>query len=99
MRNGRIIGEIYHLMTTKHYHIIKYGLKNVHKYSHGHNKLTFKIFGGMDICALDVLRTSDGCDIALELNDTACGLMFSHEKEDNEHIRDLVLQKLNMLIK
>jgi len=33
--------------------------------------------------------------VILELNDTAPGLMYDHEKEDSEHIRDLVLERMN----
>ena len=52
------------------------------------------LFGGLDILALDVLVGADGSETILELNDTACGLMFDFEKEDCARIRDLVLAKL-----
>eukprot|EP01117_Protostelium_nocturnum_P012084 TRINITY_DN4426_c0_g1_i3.p1 TRINITY_DN4426_c0_g1~~TRINITY_DN4426_c0_g1_i3.p1 ORF type:complete len:340 (-),score=110.95 TRINITY_DN4426_c0_g1_i3:188-1207(-) len=58
-----------------------------------------KIFGGMDICALDVLHSETEGEIALELNDTACGLMFQHEQEDIGHIRDLLIERLESQIK
>lgn len=54
-----------------------------------------KLFGGLDILALDVLHTKDGRDYIIELNDTAPGLMWEHEEEDLGHIRDLVLQRMS----
>lgn len=56
-----------------------------------------KIFGGLDILAIDVLHKKDGCGVILEVNDTACGLMFEHEAEDVGHIRDVVVRHLNDL--
>lgn len=52
------------------------------------------LFGGLDICALDVLKRKDGSQVILELNGTACGLMWEHEKYDACCIRDLVIEKL-----
>jgi len=54
-----------------------------------------KMFGGLDILALDVLHMKDGKDVIIELNDTACGLMFEHESEDLGHIKSLLLQRMN----
>jgi glutathione synthase/RimK-type ligase-like ATP-grasp enzyme len=54
-----------------------------------------KCFGGLDIFAIDVLKTQDGKEYILEINDTACGLMWEHEQEDCGRIRDLVLAKMN----
>ena len=55
------------------------------------------IFGGLDICALDVLKTKDGKDVILELNDTAIGLMGSYEVDDESNIRDLVVNRMSEL--
>ena len=53
------------------------------------------IFGGLDICALDVVhRASDGAMFILELNDTAIGLCNACEADDHALIRDLVLARL-----
>lgn len=39
------------------------------------------MYGGLDITAMDVLHMKDGKPaIVLEMNDTACGLMYDHEK-------------------
>lgn len=53
------------------------------------------IFGGLDICALDVLKLKDGKEVILELNGTACGLMADHEAEDATHIRDMLIDKMS----
>ena len=44
-----------------------------------------------------MLQRADGSGVVLEMNDTACGLMFEHEEEDNGHIRDLVLARMQDL--
>ena len=65
------------------------------------NKLKFyinessKLFGGLDICALDVLKDKDGNYHILELNDSAIGLNKEHEKEDNLRIIKDVIKKMN----
>jgi Synapsin, ATP binding domain/Synapsin, N-terminal domain len=56
---------------------------------------TAALFGGLDIVSIDVLRTKSGDDIILEINDTAPGLMYEHEKEDSIHIRDLVVNRMS----
>ena len=55
------------------------------------------IYGGLDILALDVLHVNDDLDIIIELNDTACGLMWEHEAEDVKHIKNIVVEKMNNL--
>ncbi len=53
------------------------------------------IFGGLDICALDVVHSvADDRFIILELNDTAIGLAKQHEESDHGHIRDLTLVRM-----
>jgi hypothetical protein len=50
-----------------------------------------KVFGGLDICALDLLHSEvDGREYILELNDTAIGLVHKFEEEDMMHMRDVV---------
>jgi glutathione synthase/RimK-type ligase-like ATP-grasp enzyme len=53
-----------------------------------------KLFGGLDLCALDILQYK-GKDYILELNDSAIGLNPNYEKEDTERIRDYTLKKMN----
>jgi hypothetical protein len=54
---------------------------------------------GLDICALDVIHTTDDKEYILELNDSAIGLSPDHVQEDNILIRDLVLRRMNELIR
>ena len=57
-----------------------------------------KMFGGLDICTVDVLVSDDGKESILEVNGTSSGLMLEREEEDNEDIRDLVIEKMNKLM-
>jgi len=56
-----------------------------------------KIFGGLDILAIDILHTKDNKDVIIEVNDTACGLMWDHEEEDIGYIREVVLKRMNSI--
>lgn len=47
--------------------------------------------------AIDVLHTKDGRDYIIEINDTAFGLMYEHEKEDAHYIKDEVLKRMQGL--
>jgi synapsin len=51
-------------------------------------------FGGLDICAMDVLVTKDGDEYILEINDTAIGLSNKLHDIDSGYIRDLVLERM-----
>jgi len=57
-----------------------------------------KMFGGLDICGLDVVKLKDGSEVILEINDTAIGVSPLHEEEDRQAIRALVLEKMNTLL-
>ena len=56
-----------------------------------------KLFGGLDMLALDVVHLADGQDIIIELNDTAMGLNPEHKQEDMTHMKELVLEKMKKL--
>jgi len=56
-----------------------------------------KMFGGLDILAVDAIHGADGKETILEVNDTAIGLAPDTEAEDNRHIRDIVIEKLNSM--
>jgi synapsin len=53
-----------------------------------------KMFGGIDILAVDAVHSTDGKEYILEMNDGSIGLSPEREEEDHRHIRDLVLRKL-----
>jgi len=54
-----------------------------------------KLFGGMDIFALDCLHGEDGKDYVIELNDCAIGILSSVWEEDSMTIAQLVIDKMN----
>jgi len=56
-----------------------------------------KMFGGLDVCGLDVLRLKDGKEVIIEINDTAIGIAALHYDEDRNAIRDLVLERMNQV--
>eukprot|EP00026_Physarum_polycephalum_P009568 Phypoly_transcript_09696.p1 GENE.Phypoly_transcript_09696~~Phypoly_transcript_09696.p1 ORF type:complete len:325 (+),score=46.13 Phypoly_transcript_09696:161-1135(+) len=56
-----------------------------------------KMFGGLDILAVDAIHAANGKEYILEVNDTAIGLGPEDEEEDNGYIRDLVIEKLRSL--
>jgi len=68
---------------------------------------TSKLFGGLDICTVDLLRLKSGHDVILEINDSASGIWESKfgigqstDKgcgEDNARIRDIVITKMKAL--
>jgi Synapsin, ATP binding domain/Synapsin, N-terminal domain len=59
-----------------------------------------KMFGGLDICTVDALHTTDdskdgGKEYILEVNPSSSGFAPDFETEDNQHVIDLVLEKMN----
>jgi hypothetical protein len=54
-----------------------------------------KLFGGLDMLAVDAVFGKDGKYYILELNDTAIGFLTHRWKEDTEHVIELVMQKMN----
>jgi len=54
-----------------------------------------KLFGGLDILALDLVHAKEGKEWILELNDTAIGLVHNHANEDMLFMRDLVVTKMS----
>ena len=68
---------------------------------------TSKLFGGLEICTVDLLHLKSGQDVILEINDSASGIWESKygvgqstDKgcgEDNARIRDIVIGKMKAL--
>jgi len=56
-----------------------------------------KLFGGLDILALDLVHAKSGKEWILELNDTAIGLVHKYANEDMYYMRDLVVTKMSQL--
>ncbi|XP_043477570.1 synapsin [Leptopilina heterotoma] len=52
------------------------------------------LFGGLDICAIELLVGKDGKEYMIEVNDSALSLMGDSQEEDRRHIADLVTAKM-----
>ncbi|XP_017786732.1 PREDICTED: synapsin [Nicrophorus vespilloides] len=52
-------------------------------------------FGGLEICALEVVVGKDGREYIIEVNDSALTLLGDSQEEDRRHIADLVVAKMN----
>jgi len=56
-----------------------------------------RLFGGLDICTVDVIvETESGKEWILEVNGTSSGLCPDQAGRDNDIIRDIVIQKMNV---
>ena len=54
-----------------------------------------KLFGGLDILAVDALHGTDGKDYIIELNDTAIGILTDHWEDDTKELISLVISRMN----
>jgi len=60
--------------------------------------LASEMMGGLDILTVDALHcTKSGLEFILEVNGGSSGLAPEQAEEDNEHIADLVISKLNAI--
>lgn len=57
-----------------------------------------QLFGGLDICAIELLVGKDGREYIIEVNDSALSLMGDSQEEDRRHIADLVTAKMQVRI-
>lgn len=55
-----------------------------------------QLFGGLDICAIELLVGKDGREYIIEVNDSALSLMGDSQEEDRRHIADLVTAKMQV---
>ena len=53
-------------------------------------------FGGLDLCALEVLVAKDGREVIIELNDSALPLLGDTQEEDRRLIAELVIHRMNV---
>jgi glutathione synthase/RimK-type ligase-like ATP-grasp enzyme len=58
-----------------------------------------EMFGGLDILTVDAMvEQGTGKEYILEVNGTSSGLAPDYAEEDNKHIRDLVLDRMNQCL-
>jgi len=55
------------------------------------------LFGGLDICTVDVIVLADGTEYILEVNGTSSGLAPGFEDEDEDHIVQLAIDRIREL--
>lgn len=55
-----------------------------------------ELFGGLEICALEVVVAKDGKEYIIEVNDSALSLMGDTQEDDRRHIADLVTQRMQV---
>ncbi|XP_066260981.1 synapsin [Euwallacea similis] len=55
------------------------------------------LFGGLDICALEVVVSKDGKEFIIEVNDSALTLLGDSQEEDRRHIADLVASRMQAI--
>lgn len=56
-----------------------------------------KLFGGMEILAVDALHSVDGKDYIIELNDSAIGMLTEHWEEESLKLCAMVIDRMNLL--
>lgn len=57
-----------------------------------------EIFGGLEVCALELVVGKDGREHIIELNDSATSFMGDTQEEDRRHLAELVLQRMQVQI-
>ncbi|XP_038210530.1 synapsin, partial [Zerene cesonia] len=53
-----------------------------------------EIFGGLEVCALELVVGKDGREHIIELNDSATSFMGDSQEEDRRHLSELVFQRM-----
>lgn len=58
-----------------------------------------EIFGGLEVCALELVVGKDGREHIIELNDSATSFMGDSQEEDRRYLADLVFQRMQVMQK
>ena len=55
-----------------------------------------ELFGGLDICSIEVMVAKDGKEYIIEVNDSATTLMGESQEEDRKNIAELVVKQMEV---
>lgn len=55
-----------------------------------------QIFGGLDICALEVVQSKNGKEYIIEVNDCTMELVGETQEEDCQNIAKLILHQMQI---
>ncbi|OWR46944.1 synapsin like protein [Danaus plexippus plexippus] len=67
--------------------IVFFGVKS-------NGNIVSEIFGGLEVCALELVVGKDGREHIIELNDSATSFMGDSQEEDRRHLAELVFQRM-----
>ncbi len=55
-----------------------------------------QIFGGLDICAIELVRSRTGEEFIIEINDCTMQLLDETQEEDCQSIAELIIHKMQI---
>ncbi|UJR10521.1 hypothetical protein I4U23_014724 [Adineta vaga] len=55
-----------------------------------------QIFGGLDLCAIELIQTNDGKEYIIQINDCTMQLIGENQEEDYRMIADLIVHKMEI---
>ncbi len=55
-----------------------------------------QLFGGLDICAIELVQTKTGEEFIIKINDSTMQLIDQTQEEDCQSIADLIIHKMQI---
>lgn len=55
-----------------------------------------QIFGGLDICAVEVIQSTNGKEYIIDINDCTMELIGESQEEDCEYIAELIRHRMQI---
>jgi hypothetical protein len=55
-----------------------------------------QIFGGLDICAIELVQSKTGKEFIIEINDCTMSLLGETQEEDCQSIAELIMHKMQI---
>ncbi len=55
-----------------------------------------QLFGGLDICAIELIQTKTGKEFIIQINDCTMQLLGETQEEDCQFIADLIIHKMQI---